>query len=80
METEKKDVEECDLSRRALLKKAYSAPVVIALGTMSYSQDAKAFGWHFWGGHHGGGHHGGGSSLGGGTCNICHSFPCCCKK
>ena len=77
-----------DQSRRKLLKKAYVTPVVIALGTMTFSSEVNAMtprqhpGGNHGGGHHGGGHHHGGgssSSLSGGSgwCGVCkHKFPC----
>jgi len=78
------DNEVCDTSRRKLLKKAYTAPVVVALGSMTFSADAKA--WGNWGGHHkhfsGCGHNSGGSSsssVSGGHnwCGMCKKYwPC----
>jgi len=81
-----------DVSRRKLLKKAYVAPIVIALGSLTISSDLSAMS-HRQGiggnssggdtsgeGHHGGAHHGSSSSSlsgGSGWCSVCkHDFPC----
>lgn len=67
--------EVCDHSRRNLLKKSYTAPAIIVLGSMSFSTDAKAS-WGNWGGSSS---TSGSSSLSGGSvCNICFFSPCCC--
>ncbi len=74
-----------DVSRRKLLKKAYTAPAVIALGSMTFAADADAWGGAW--GHHkhfsGCGHNGGGSSSssslsgGQGWCSMCKKhWPC----
>lgn len=72
MENHGKDVQ--NQSRRDLLKKAYKAPVVVALGTMAASQEAKAT-WWFTRDRHSSNSS---SSLTGTTCNRCFRFPCCC--
>jgi len=78
------DTEVCDTSRRKLLKKAYTAPVVVALGSMAFSTQAQAkhFGACFFGcGCPTSGGNSSSSSLssGGGKCNICgFPFPCKC--
>jgi len=67
----------CDQSRRNLLKKSYTAPAMVALGSMSFSVEAKA-GW-FWGTKKDTGSSSGGSSLSGGsTCQVCFCSPCIC--
>ena len=72
-----KTEETCDQSRRKLLKKSYTAPVIIALGTMSFSTDSQAMAPKQ---NSGGGSTSGGSSLSSGSsCNVCHRWPCCCR-
>jgi len=73
------ETETCDQSRRKLLKKSYVAPAVIALGSMSFTTEAKA-GWFGGGGHHHGGSTGGSSSLSSsGCCHICGLLFKYCK-
>ena len=81
----KVDTEVCDTSRRKLLKKAYATPVVVALGSMVFSADAKAWG-PFGGGHKhfsGCGHNsGGGSSSSSSSSSVSggHNWCSMCKK
>ncbi len=71
-----------DVSRRKLLKKAYTAPVVIALGSMTFTADVDAWGGsrhrHFAGcGHNGGGSSSSSLSGGQGWCSMCkRHWPC----
>ena len=68
----KVDTEVCDTSRRKLLKKAYAAPVVVALGSMAFSADARA-----WGHRRGGSSSSSSVSGGHNWCGMCRkAWPC----
>ena len=76
-----KKIEVTDVSRRKLLKKAYVAPVVVALGSMAFTADANAGGFGAYHKKSPGAHHSGGSSSslsgGSGWCGMCKkSGPC----
>jgi len=80
------ETEVADTSRRNLLKKAYVAPIVVALGSMAFTTQAQA-GWFkkhagkcFFGcgcPSSGGSSSSSSVSGGGGWCSICkHNWPC----
>ena len=79
-----KDVEqEIDQSRRKLLKKTYTAPVVIALGSMAFSADAGASWWghrHTFGCGHSNRRRNESSSLRNSRCRRCGFSVCQCRR